>query len=455
MSPDRSWMSHRDNGRGGLFDEYKRGVDSFVEFAQRIKYSDGNILCPCNECKNLLWKTEDELKMHLNRFGIIESYTRWYFHGEKSDFHNHYSMRTNKNDEDDVYDAFEMLRNLGEEQNEIEDMEEEPNEEASQFYNMLNQTSVPLSPNHEKDSKLSFVIKLLHFKNRHHCSQKGFDELLELIGSVLPDKHTLPKKYSEVKNMVTGPNMGYEKIDACENDCVLFYKTDADKLKCDICGADRYKKMKDEKKKPFAKKILRYFSLTPRLKRLYMSKHMAQYMRWHKNRDVVEGQLTHPADGDEWKQFDRAFPSFANEVRNVRLGLATIGFEPFHNKQSKNYSVWPIFVVAYNLPPSMCMKDPFIFMPLIILGDKDPTKDLNVYLRPLIDELKMLWNTGVTVFDKASHSNFVMKAALLWTISDFPAYGMVSGWSTHGKMSGPVCVGDVKGFQLKYGGKPS
>ncbi|XP_074352460.1 uncharacterized protein LOC141691589 [Apium graveolens] len=373
MSSDRSWMSHRDNGRGGLSDEYKRDVDSFVEFAQRIKDSDGNILCPCNECKHLLWRTGDELKMHLYRFGIIESYTRWYYHGEKSDFHNHYSMRTNQNDEDDVYDAFKMLRDLGEEQNEIEDMEEEPNEKTSQFYNMLNQASVPLYPNHEKHSKLSFIMKLLHFKNRHHCSQKGFDELLELIGSVLPDKHTLPEKYSEVKNMVSGLNMGYEKIDACENDCMLFYKTDADKLKCDICGADKYKNMKDEKKKPIAKKILR---------------------------------------------------------------------------------VWPVFVVVYNFPPSMCMKDPFIFMPLIIPGDRDPTKDLNVYLRPLIDELKMLWNTGVTVFDKASHSNIVMKAALLWTISDFLAYGMISGWSTHGKMSCPVCVGDVKGFQLKYGGKP-
>ncbi|KAL8116598.1 hypothetical protein AgCh_022944 [Apium graveolens] len=286
MSSDQSWMSHRDNGRGGLSDEYKRGVDSFVKFAQRVKDSDENILCPCNECKNLLWRTEDELKMHLYRFGIIESYTRWYCHREKSDFHNHYSMGTNQNDEDDVHDAFEMLRDLGEEQNEIEDMEEEPNEEASQFYNMLNHASVPLSTNHEKHSRLSFFMKLLYFKNRHHCRQKGFDELLELIGSVLPDKHTLPKKYSEVKNMVSGLNMGYEKIDAYENDCMLFYKTRADKLKCDICGADIYKKMKDEKKKPIAKKILR---------------------------DVVEGQLTHPADGDEWKQFDRAFPSFANE----------------------------------------------------------------------------------------------------------------------------------------------
>ena len=29
-----------------------------------------------------------------------------------------------------------------------------------------------------------------------------------------------------------------------------------------------------------------------------------------------------------------------------------------------------------------------------------------------------------------------MRAALMWTINDFPAYEMVSGWSMHGKQQG-------------------
>lgn len=90
----------------------------------------------------------------------------------------------------------------------------------------------------------------------------------------------MPKTYKDVKNMVKELNLGYEKIDTCENDCMLYYKEDADKLRCDICGVDRYKKQKDIKKPLIAKKILRYFLLTPRLKRLFMSKHTAQYMRW-------------------------------------------------------------------------------------------------------------------------------------------------------------------------------
>lgn len=46
-------------------------------------------------------------------------------------------------------------------------------------------------------------------------------------------------------------------------------------------------------------------------------------MRWHVNgRSREEGVLQDPVDGEAWKAFDRRYPDFASEVRNVRLGLA-------------------------------------------------------------------------------------------------------------------------------------
>ncbi|XP_074341901.1 uncharacterized protein LOC141679298 [Apium graveolens] len=160
-----------------------------------------------------------------------------------------------------------------------------------------------------------------------------------------------------------------------------------------------------------------------RLQRLFMAKTTTKAMRWHHDRIVVEGELSHPADGDEWKQFDRRFHRFSKEIRNVRLGLSTDGFDPFRDKHTKEYTVWPVVVVVYNLPPSMCTKAPYMFMPLLIPGPTDPTKDLH--------------------------------AALLWTISDFPGLAMLRGWSTKGKLSCPVCMGEVKGKQLKHCGKIS
>ena len=41
----------------------------------------------------------------------------------------------------------------------------------------------------------------------------------------------------------------------------------------------------------------------------------------------------------------------------------------------------------------------------------------------------------------------------MWTINDFPTYGMLSGWGTHGKLACPHCMEHTKAFRLYHGGK--
>jgi len=43
----------------------------------------------------------------------------------------------------------------------------------------------------------------------------------------------------------------------------------------------------------------------------------------------------------------------------------------------------------------------------------------------------------------------------MWTINDFPAYEMLSGWSTHGKLACPYCMENNKAFTLANEGKVS
>ncbi|XP_016199365.1 uncharacterized protein LOC107640353 [Arachis ipaensis] len=95
--------------------------------------------------------------------------------------------------------------------------------------------------------------------------------------------------------------------------------------------------------------------------------------------------------------------------------------------------------MTYNLPPWMCMKQEYFMLSLLIPGPKSPGNDIDVYLQPLIEELKELWELGIETYDAARNKTFQMHAALLWTISDFPAYAMLSGWSTKGKLACPSC----------------
>ena len=131
--------------------------------------------------------------------------------------------------------------------------------------------------------------------------------------------------------------------------------------------------------------------------------------------------MRHPVDGKSWQEFDKRHPQFSGDVRYVRLGLATNGFNPFGN-MSLSYSMWPLVLTTYNPPPWICTKAEYLMLTLLILGPHFPGKDMDVFLCPLIDELNELWVHGLETRD-AAYENIVfrMRATLLWTFNDFSA----------------------------------
>ena len=108
--------------------------------------------------------------------------------------------------------------------------------------------------------------------------------------------------------------------------------------------------------------------------------------------------------------------------------------------------------MSYNLPPETVLKDEFIFLALIIPGPKHPGMNLNVFLRPLIEELKQLW-TGVKAYDSYAKKEFNLRAAYLWSVHDLLAYGNFAGWSVNGRLQCPICMDDSDAYRLKNGGK--
>ncbi|GJV07562.1 hypothetical protein Tco_1345218 [Tanacetum coccineum] len=160
------------------------------------------------------------------------------------------------------------------------------------------------------------------------------------------------------------------------------------------------------------------------------------------------GKMQHPVDGRAWNNLDTRYPDFTAEPRNVRLGLAADGFNPFGNL-SQSYSMWPVISTTYNLPLRLGMKESSLMLTLLIPGPKSPGKDIDVYLRPLIDDLKDLWAfKGVETIDVAIGLTFNMRAMLLWTINDFPARSSLSGWSGQGYMACTTCNEDTPSMRV-------
>ena len=162
--------------------------------------------------------------------------------------------------------------------------------------------------------------------------------------------------------------------------------------------------------------------------------------------DNKDGLLRHPRDGEAWKTFDLIHPEFSSDPRNVRLGLATDGFNPARTLSS-TYSIWPVFLIPYNLPPWICMNHTSFILSMIIPGKQSPGNNIDVYLKPLVEELRELWS-GVDTYDSSLNENFRMRAALMWTISDFPSLGILSGWNIHTGLACPTCNLDAEPCRL-------
>jgi hypothetical protein len=172
-------------------------------------------------------------------------------------------------------------------------------------------------------------------------SNSSLERILRLFLLVLPDGHYLPTSLEKAERVIRDLGLHYEKIHACVNDCVLFHGDYAELDKCPTCDESRWKEiggteMDDlvdsdcgKKQKHFPGKILGYFPLIPWLQRLFMRASTSKMMRWHDAELVNDGKMCHSANSLAWKHVNKEYQDFAKEPRNIRLGLAADGFNPF------------------------------------------------------------------------------------------------------------------------------
>ncbi|XP_072084535.1 uncharacterized protein [Arachis hypogaea] len=401
---DKSWMLKPRTSK-----KYLDGLDEFLDFAFHNAAEGTQILCPCKNCNNCAWGNREDVYEHLVCDGFDKGHSKWIFHGECG------SSKSAKKDGSEIRDnldklleeTFMMSRQF--ETSQFDDAldedenEEEPDEETKKFYKLIHDAHQELYSGSKDFTKLSTIVRLLHIKNLHGWSNVSFNMLLQLLNELLPKGSCLPSTYEECKYKM-------KKVQSAKR-----------KVSCKVTS------------RSIPAKILRYFPLKPRIKKLSISSKTADLMTWHNKGRKNDGKLRHPADSPAWKTFDSLHSDFALEPRNVRMGLASDGFNPYKTMSSR-YSIWPVVLTIYNLPPWDCMKQHSMMLSLLIPGPSSPNRNIDIYLQPLIDELKELWENGFETYDAFSGKLFHVHAALLWTICDFPSYSMLSGWCTSGKL---------------------
>ncbi|XP_073223470.1 uncharacterized protein [Cicer arietinum] len=333
---DRKWIS-----ANRLSKEYEIGVKEFVEFAVKNAKDPNRVVCPCLKCCFGKRVREDELEGHLVCNGIDQSYTCWIRHGEKKKGNINFENSSTYASTDFDTDTYEPDR-----VDEIaKAVEEDLRDCPKMFESLLSDAEKELYNGCTKFTRLSAILKLYNLKASNGWSDKSFTELLTLIKDMLPDDNELPSRTYEAKRILCSIGMSYERIHACPNDCILF-RNEYELLKaCPKCNVSRYKK-----KESTPAKVVWYFPIIPRFRRMYRSEEDSKHLTWHADERIRDGMFRHPADSPQWAKIDHEYPEFGIESRNLRLALSTDGMNP-HGLQSISHSTWPVILVIYNLPP--------------------------------------------------------------------------------------------------------
>ncbi|KAK4386242.1 hypothetical protein Sango_2494800 [Sesamum angolense] len=271
------------SGRASLTPEFQDGVKTFIEWTRgQSRHMNGDkIRCPCRKCKNTKFGTPDEVSYHLCMRGFMAEHYNWTSHGE-----------------DIVQDYFEAPS--------VPQVLEEPtpaghvegnypqwgDEQYMDWAQRMIFYAVGLSyftSSHEgvpddgtrscsmdtdqplwddcNQSQLGAVAELVDSKTDGHISERIYDSIFQWTNRIFSFNHTLPGDYYSTKKLLKNLGLPVEKIHACKNGCMLYWKDDVDLEYCKFCGDARYKPARrrepQQKKSPYA--VFRYQPLTPRL----------------------------------------------------------------------------------------------------------------------------------------------------------------------------------------------
>ena len=96
-----------------------------------------------------------------------------------------------------------------------------------------------------------------------------------------------------------------------------------------------------------------------------------------------------------------------------------------------------------------------LIVTFLISGPWQPSSDIDVYLTPLVDDLKTLWEVGVEAYDTHQREFFTLNVILLWIINNFLAYENLFGCIIKGYYTCLIYGEETNSHWLKHGSKKS
>ena len=287
-------------------------------------------------------------------------------------------------------------------------------------------------------NRLQCAIVLFSLCSLYSVPNTFTDALLTWIaGDLLPTSNCFPRTSYEIKTMLMKLGLQHKQVHCCTNGHVLYEGDKEDLHECPTCGEPRF----IQGSTAVPRRVVRYFDFVKHFLRMFKCPEVAKYMTWYDSHKCGGHKMRSAADGLQWKTIDQLYPDFAAVKTNLRLGLIADGIIPFKNSTIK-HSTWVLMFTIYNLPPWLLTKKIFISLAVLIPGPKATTSEnIDVFLGPVVRDFLKLWRgvPAVNMSQPEGQRAFTLRALLMWTVNDFPAYGLLSGQQVHGYKGCPIC----------------
>ena len=102
-------------------------------------------------------------------------------------------------------------------------VEEEPNTDATRFFDLLKDFDEPLWDGCINHIKLSAIAQVFTIKSDHELSEAGYDKIIKWPSSILHERNRLKENFYAAKSIMKLLGLGYQKINMCPKFYMLYY----------------------------------------------------------------------------------------------------------------------------------------------------------------------------------------------------------------------------------------
>src|SRR5215204_973349 len=222
------------------------------------------------------------------------------------------------------------------------------------------------------------ALRLLDLKCKHNFTDNAFSDILNLMGGNDKETSSLYKAKEKLNELV---DIKLNQVDMCINSCCAFTGIYVDDLVCRFCSIERYIISNNAQK---SQKSAMYIPLLDRFCIQYADLERSFKLRYRSQREECDDGYSDIFDGDLYKELVEE--GFFTDERDIALIGSTDGYQIFRQKTD---DCWVVMFINANLSPDIRVKKENLLISAIIPGPNQP-KDFNSFLRPIIDELKLL-----------------------------------------------------------------